>query len=139
MTILLLQSHDVFSQSRIIKVEDGDLYTIIVKGFASEKLWIGCTVNPDTYSEIDLKPEQVPQGEFTVKFNLSTGAGNSLMQGNTSVPYVVALWKERIRISLRECEKRYARALNNVNGQEKINIRWKVELTDIPEEINNKI
>jgi len=107
MTIVLIQSHSVFSQSRIIKVEDSDLYTIIVRGFASEKLWIGCTVNPDTHSETDLKPQQVPQGEFTVKFNLSTGSVSSLMQGNTSVPYVVALWKERI--SLRECEKRYGK------------------------------
>lgn len=102
---LMLNSNSVFSQGRITEVEDGDLFTITVKGYASKNLWLGCTVNPDTYNEVDLKPQEVPKGNFEIKFNLSAGAASSLMQGNSSVPYVVALWEDKI--SLRECEKKY--------------------------------
>jgi len=105
MIFSILQSHNVFSQGKIGKVEEGDLFTITVKGYASKDLWLGCTINPDTYNEIDLQPQKVPKGNFAIKLDLSTGAVSSLMQGNTSIPYVVALWEEKI--SLRECEKRY--------------------------------
>ncbi len=107
MVLFVFQSTSVFSQGKINKVIDGDLFTIVVKGYASEKLWIGCTINPDTYSEIDLKPKRVSKGNYEVSFNLSTGAANSLMRGNSSIPYVVALWEEKI--SLKECEKRYGK------------------------------
>jgi len=106
-TLFVLSSNPAFSQGKISEVEEGDLFTITVKGHASKDLWLGCTVNPDTYKELDLKPEKVRKGNFSINFNLSAGAVGSLMDGKSSVPYVVALWEEKI--SLNECEKKYGK------------------------------
>jgi hypothetical protein len=103
MSLIILQSQIAFSQGKISEVKDGGLLTIIVKGYASKDLWLGCTVNPDTYNAIDLKPQKIAQGSFSIKFYLKSLSASNVMEGG--IHYVVALWEEKI--SLKECEKRY--------------------------------
>jgi hypothetical protein len=110
---LILNSNYIYSQSKITEIKKGDSLfpTIIVKGYASQKMWLGCTINPDTYSEVDLKPKKVKKGYFEIEFNMSAGLTAGLFErtkkGSSSIPYVVALWEDRI--NLRKCEKKYGK------------------------------
>jgi len=105
LTLFILLSNLAFSQGRIIEVEDGDFYTIYVKGYASKNMWLGCTINPDSYNEVDLKPQKVTGGRFTISFNLSSGSISNVMKGKTT--YVVALWENKI--SLKQCKRKYGK------------------------------
>lgn len=110
-TFLFLMSQNGFSQGTINRVNKSNGYKISVKGSASKDLWLGCTVNPDTYNETNLTPIRISKGNFTVQFDLYKGMASNLRQANNTIPFVVALWEERI--NLRECEKKYGKGSDN--------------------------
>ena len=110
---LLLGSSFIYSQGRITEVKKaGGLFpTIVVRGYASHTMWVGCTIHPDTYNEIDLDPQKVKKGNFEIVFDMSVGLTVGLVErakgGSSSIPYVVALWEKKI--NLRKCEKKYGK------------------------------
>jgi hypothetical protein len=103
----LLKSQFLYSQSTIARVTVDSGFKITIKGYASKDLWLGCTLNYDTYNETNLGALKVMKGNFSEQFNAYSALAKNLARGNSSIPYVVALWEEKI--NLRECEKRYGK------------------------------
>jgi hypothetical protein len=105
--IWLFDNSISYSQGSISSITKTSGFKITVSGYASKELWLGCTINYDTYKELDLTPVKISKGSFSQEFDLYKGFANNIAGGDFTLPVAVALWQEKI--SLKECEQRYGK------------------------------